>query len=93
MTNIACILLSLLLAFFSLSTLIKFRVKKIRKSFWSPVLLSSIFFLIGSLMGIVSGITGETEIYEIFHHIVWFLGLGLLTYGVYDYYRMIKMAG
>jgi len=44
-------------------------------------------------MGIVSGITGETEIYEIFHHIVWFLGLGLLTYGVYDYYRMIKMAG
>jgi len=90
--NIACTFLSLLLAFFSLSTLIEFRVKKIRRSFWSPVLLSSVFLLIGSLIGIVSVTASETEIYEILHHISWFLGLSLLTYGVYDYYRMIKMA-
>jgi len=92
MADIACTFLSLLLAFFSLSTIIELRVKKIRRSFWSPVLLSSIFLLIGSSIGIVSAITSETEIYEILHHISWFLGLSLLTYGVYDYYRMIKMA-
>jgi len=92
MTNIVSVFISLLLVFFSLNTLIEFRVKKIRRSFWSPVLLSSIFLLIGSLMSIVGAATGETDIFEILHHISWLLGLSLLTYGVYDYYRMIRMA-
>jgi len=92
MTNIVSVFISLLLVFFSLNTLIEFRVKKIRRSFWSPVLLSSMFLLTGSLMSIVGAVTGETEIFEILHHISWLLGLSLLTYGVYDYYRMIRMA-
>lgn len=89
--NLVCAVLSIFLAFVSLSILKEFQLRKIRKSLWSPILFSSVFLMVGALIGIYNAFSSY-EIYEILHHINWSIGLLSLTYGTYLYYRMIKTA-
>jgi len=86
----ACSLVAVMLASFSLYTLIAMRAKGVRRSLWVPILVSSIFFLLGNISSILESFMNVTEELETLHHTSWLVGLSILTYGVYTYFRMVK---
>jgi len=88
----ACSLVAVMLASFSLYTLIAMRAKGVRRSLWVPILVSSIFFLLGSISSILEDYLNITEEMEMLHHLSWLIGLSILTYGVYIYFLMVKKA-
>jgi len=90
--DVAGSVVAILLASFSLYTLSTMRAKGVRKSLWFPILVSSIFFLLGSISSILENFVNITEELEMLHHISWLFGLGILTYGVYIYFQMMKKA-
>ena len=86
---------AILLAFLSLSCRKTLKDRGIQRSLWTPVFASSYLFLVGSLLAILYTFSvdltpAEIPLLEIFFHISWLTGLGILTYGVYTYLRMIK---
>jgi len=87
-----CSLVALLLVILSLYTLTTMRAKGVRRSLWVPILVSSIFFLLGNISSILENYLEITEELEILHHASWLIGLGILTYGVYVYFQMVKKA-
>jgi len=91
-TDVACSLIALFLLILSLYTLTAMRAKGIRRSLWVPILVSSIFFLLGSIFGILENLVNITEELETLHHVSWLIGLGVLTYGVYTYFQMVRKA-
>jgi len=68
------------------------RAKGVRRSLWVPILVSSIFFLLGSISSILEDYLNITEEMEMLHHLSWLIGLSILTYGVYIYFLMVKKA-
>lgn len=86
---------AILLAFLSLYCMKALKDKHIHRSLWKPVFASSYLFVVASLLAILytfsvdlmSGITGELEL---FYHFTWLAGLGILTYGVYSYLKMVE---
>ena len=87
-----CSLVAVLLVILSLYTLITMRAKGVRRSLWVPILVSSIFFLLGSISSILEDYLNITEEMEMLHHLSWLIGLSILTYGVYIYFQMVKKA-
>jgi len=85
---------AILLAFLSLFCRKALREQGIHRSFWAPVFTSSYLFLVGALLALLYTLSVDlmTEIktLEILYHIVWLAGLGILTYGVYSYLRMLE---
>ena len=93
---------AILLAFLSLSCRKTLKDRGIQRSLWTPVFASSYLFLVGSLLAILFtftadlmatssvNLTAQIAILEIFFHASWLAGLGILTYGVYSYMRMIE---
>ena len=92
--NSVCVLVSLLLTFFSLQALRVMRAKGVERTLWKPVLASSAFFLIGSFFSL-SYELGEKSIetFDALHHVVWLIGLVILVYGVFTYLAMLKKIG
>lgn len=87
-----CSFVAFLLVSFSFHTLRTMRVKGVRKSFWVPILVSSIFFLLGNISSILENFINVTEELEILHHLSWLVGLSVVTYSVYVYLQMVKKA-
>jgi hypothetical protein len=85
---------AILLAFLSLYCRKALKDRGIQRSLWTPVFASSYLFLVGSLVAILYtfsvDLMAEITLLEIFFHISWLAGLGILTYGVYTYLRMIE---
>jgi len=90
--DVVCSLVAVLLVSFSLYTLRKMRAKGVRRSLWVPILISSIFFLLGNISSILENFVNATEELEILHHLSWLVGLSVITYGVYVYLQMVKKA-
>jgi len=90
--DVVCSFVAVLLVSFSLYTLRIMRAKGVRKSFWVPILVSSIFFLLGNISSILGNFVNATEELEILHHLSWLVGLSVITYGVYVYLQMVKEA-
>jgi len=84
---------AILLAFLSLFCRKILKERGIHRSLWTPVFASSYLFLVGSLLALLytSSVDLKMEIktLEILYHVAWLAGLGILTYGVYVYFRMI----
>jgi drug/metabolite transporter (DMT)-like permease len=85
---------AILLAFLSLFCRKALHERGIRKSFWTPVFVSSYLFLVGSLLALLYtfsvDLMAEIKMLETLYHIAWLVALGILTYGVYAYLRMIE---
>jgi len=85
---------AILLAFLSLFCRKALRERGIHRSFWTPVFASSYLFLVGSLLALLYtfsvDLMTEMKMLEILFHVSWLAGLGILTYGVYAYLRMIE---
>lgn len=85
---------AILLAFLSLFCRKALRERGIHKSFWTPVFASSYLFLVGALLALLYTLSidlmMEIKTLEILYHIVWLAGLGILTYGVYSYLKMLE---
>lgn len=92
--NSICVLVSLLLTFYSLHALRVMRAKGVERTLWKPVLASSLFFLLGSFLSLFYEL-GEPKIetLEALHHVVWLIGLVILAYGVFTYLAMLKKIG
>jgi len=88
--DVVCSFVTLLLVIFSLYTLKTMRIKGVRKTLWMPVLVSSVFFLLGNISSILENFMDKTEELETLHHASWLFGLGILAYGVYIYLQMLK---
>jgi len=92
--ELACAFVAILLAFLSLFCRKALRERGIHRSFWTPVFASSYLFLVGSLLALLYSFSvdlmTEMKMLEILYHVVWLVGLGILTYGVYAYHRMIE---
>lgn len=86
--------IAILLAFLSLFCRKILKERGIHKSLWTPVFASSYLFLVGSLVALLYtfsvDLTMEIKTLEIMYHGAWLAGLGILTYGVYTYLRMIE---
>jgi len=87
-----CSFVAVLLVSLSLYTLRTMRAKGVRKSLWIPILVSSLFFLLGNISSILENFLNITEELEILHHSSWLVGLSVITYGVYIYLQMMKKA-
>jgi len=85
---------AILLAFLSLFCRRLLRERGIHRSLWTPVFASSYLFLVGSLLALLYtlsvDLTIEIKTLEILYHLAWLAGLGVLTYGVYTYFKMIE---
>ena len=85
---------AILLAFLSLYCRKALKDRGIQRSLWTPVFASSYLFLVGSLTAILYtfsvDLVTEIKTLEILFHLSWVAGLGILTYGVYSYLRMIE---
>ena len=85
---------AILLSFLSLYCKKALKDRGIQRSLWTPVFASSYLFLVGSLLAILYtfsvDLMAEVKLLEIFFHASWLAGLGILTYGVYSYLRMIE---
>jgi len=86
--------IAILLAFLSLFCRKALRERAIHRSLWTPVFASSYLFLVGSLMALLYTLSvdmmTEIKMLEILFHVAWLAGLGILTYGVFAYLRMIE---
>jgi hypothetical protein len=60
------------------------------KTVFMPVLIAGFIFIVGSVLSIFHSLMIFEEIFEVLHHISWAIALTILTYGVYDYWRMLK---
>jgi len=87
-----CALVAVLLASLSLYTLGTMCARGIRKSLWVPILVANVFFMLGSISSILENFMTITEELEILHHTSWLIGLGILTYSVYIYFRIVRKA-
>jgi len=85
---------AILLAFLSLFCRKALRERGIHRSFWTPVFAASYLFLVGALLALLYTLSVdlmiEMKTLEILYQVVWLAGLGVLTYGVYAYLKMIK---
>ena len=86
---------AILLAFLSLYCRKALKDRGIQRSLWTPIFASSYLFLVGSLIAILYTLSPvdlitEIKTLEILFHLSWVAGLGILTYGVYSYLRMIE---
>jgi len=85
---------AILLAFLSLFCRKILRERGIHRSLWTPVFASSYLFLVASLLALLYtfsvDLMMEMKTLEILYHVTWLVGIGTLTYGVYDYLRMIE---
>jgi hypothetical protein len=85
---------AILLAFLSLYCRKALKDRGIHRSLWTPIFASSYLFLVGSLVAILYtfsvDLMTEIKTLEILFHLSWVAGLGILTYGVYSYLRMIE---
>jgi hypothetical protein len=96
--QLVCASIAILLAFLSLFCKKALKDRGIQRSFWTPVFASSYLFLVGSLIAILytfsvdltTEIKLPPQLLEILFHTSWLAGLGILTYGVYSYLRMIE---
>lgn len=92
--NIVCSVIAILLAIFGLQALMVLHVKGVERTLWKPVLTSSVFFLAGSVLGLLYEVMERTmDILEALHHVSWLVGLCVLAYGVYIYLGMLKKIG
>jgi hypothetical protein len=85
---------AILLAFLSLYCRKALKDRGIQRSLWTPIFASSYLFLVGSLVAILYtfsvDLMTEIKTLEILFHLSWVAGLGILTYGVFSYLRMIE---
>lgn len=85
--------IAILLAFLSLFCRKLLKERGIQRSLWTPVFASSYLFLVGSLLALLYtfsvDLRTEIKTLEMLFHMAWLSGLGVLTYGVYAYLRMI----
>jgi len=93
-SNFVCVLVSILLTFFSLEALRVMQTKGVERTLWKPVMASSAFFLIGSFFSLFYELGEKSiETFEALHHVVWLVGLVILAYGVFTYLVMLKKIG
>jgi len=96
--DMALTVTAVLLAFFSLNTLKALARSRVRTTMWVPVLVSSVFFLYGSLAKFVfhflfiqsPQLLMINETIDILHGISWLIGLVILTYGIFMYSQVTK---
>jgi hypothetical protein len=85
---------AILLAFLSLYCRKALKDRGIQRSLWTPIFASSYLFLVGSLVAILYtfsvDLMTEIKTLEILFHLSWLAGIGILTYGVFSYLRMIE---
>jgi len=92
--DIICSVIATLLVVFSLQALMVLRVKGVERTLWKPVLTSSVFFLAGSVLGLLFEFMERTmDIPDALHHVSWLVGLCVLAYGVYTYLGMLEKIG
>ena len=96
-SDVAFALIAAILGKLGLSTLKAIRRWGVGKSFWIPVFVSSVLFLIGSIARIVHQVAVELNwlltinTYEI-AHVSWLLAFCVLMYGIYNFSRKVKTA-
>jgi len=88
--DMVCSFVAILLVIFSLYSLKTLRIKGVRKTLWMPVLVASVFFLLGNISSVLENFMNITEELEALHHVSWLVGLGILAYGIYTYLQMLK---
>jgi len=90
--DIMVTLVAFALAVLSLNALNIMRKQGIKKTLWKPVLLSgSLFVLMGILHSIYSIL--DLRFFMVLSHIITFIALTILTYGVYAYLKLVKKGG
>jgi len=93
--ELVCASVAILLAFLSLFCRKALKDRGIQRSLWTPIFASSYLFLVGSLIAILYTLSPvdlitEIKTLEILFHLSWLAGIGILTYGVFSYLRMIE---
>lgn len=88
--DVVCSSVALLLISFSLFTLRTIRARGVKKTLWMPVLVSSVFFLIGNISSVLEDFMTISDELETLHHASWLVGLSILTYGIYTYLQMLR---
>jgi Na+-transporting NADH:ubiquinone oxidoreductase subunit NqrD len=90
--NIAVVIVTSFLATISVRIIRVTREKGIKKTVYKPVVIAGFVFIIGSLFIIVYEFL-PMSIFEIMHHLSWLVALIIITYGSYDYMKMLEKAG
>jgi len=90
--DIMVTLVAFALAVFSLTALNIMRKHDVKKTLWRPVLLSGSLFIV---MGILHSIYSLLDIrfFMVLSHVITFIALTILTYGVYVYVKLVKKGG
>lgn len=89
--EVAFALIAVILSILSLKTLRAIRHLRVGKSFWIPVFVSGVFFLVGSIVTIFHeanfSLTTKTD--EVIH-VSRLLALSILVCGIYSYSRKVN---
>jgi hypothetical protein len=96
--DLAFMLVATVLTLLSVSTLMLLARLRLSKSFFIPVLMSAVFFWSGSLLNVAFTISLQNmpnlvsfqETINILHQIILLIGLGILTTGVFSYWRLTR---
>ncbi|MDH5460122.1 MAG: hypothetical protein OEY95_06920 [Candidatus Bathyarchaeota archaeon] len=91
-------LVATVLTILSLNTLQMLARIKVDRSLFIPVMLSAVFFWCGSIMSLVFRIYLEStpgliifqDTINLLHQVALIIGLSILTYGVFSYWKITK---
>ncbi|MDH5375145.1 MAG: hypothetical protein OEZ21_11565 [Candidatus Bathyarchaeota archaeon] len=96
--DVAFLLLTTVLTILSLSTLRMLARIGMDRSLFIPVMVSAAFFWYGSMISVVFDILLEStpnlivaqDIIKLLRQVTWLIGLGILTSGVFSYWKITK---
>jgi hypothetical protein len=96
--DLAFMLVATVLTLLSVNTLHLLARLRLSKSFFIPVLMSAVFFWSGSLLNVVFTLSLQNmpnlvsfqESINILHQMTLLIGLGILTTGVFSYWRLTR---
>lgn len=91
-TDIASIIVALILAIISARIINITRVKGIRKTVYKPIVIAGLIFVIGCFFALIHEFFKE-YIFEVMHHLSWLIALIIIAQGSYDYMKMLEKAG
>ncbi|MBS7644208.1 hypothetical protein KEJ26_06520 [Candidatus Bathyarchaeota archaeon] len=96
--DMVCVIISLFLLYLCWSALRIIKAKKIERTIFMPLLIAGFLFFATSAFGMTFGTLHLTIfeevvdplIFEVLHHISLAIALLIVTYGVYNYWRMLR---